>query len=605
MHFLSDDDNHGVDQKFISDGDDCVTEEQFLSDEDDYDYVEIMQKYEEKDKNCKKTKEKKDIVNITAKIVDENTIQFSNSCKTESILKANGGVQIYENQNTFWNVPLKKYRIIINALNNKENDFEPKFELPPDSIFNAIATYRPIKTNPEMLNKLPKKILSKIMNHQRETILYAISRKFRILIADDMGLGKTIEAISCACAAGFPNNFKVIVFAPNEMLSSWFDNFLKYTDICTTDINMVKKPQKIAQAPLTIVSYSAALRSLEYFKEIHFDMAIVDESHNLRNPKTQTYKAVYPILSKVKYLLLLSGTPSLSHPSDLFTQLHLLQPKIFFSFINYGKRYCDGKFNAQGLFEANGCTNSEELKFVLQYLLMIRRQKDEVLDLPPKKRFHVLLDYFPSNAMKERMSQIRVFQLAIGIGMQTIKFEHSKVLMSLYSETANDKLESILNWLCSAEFRRPFFIENRKCLIFAHHISIISGIENWMNKQNIRCISITGKQTRIQRDSAFNQFRTDNNCRVAILSIDIASTGITLIEASLVVFAEFTWTPSDHLQAEDRVHRIGQKRDVEIFYLHAPGSLDDRIWEILEKKLTVVGSVIPSNVKTFDTSISC
>jgi SWI/SNF-related matrix-associated actin-dependent regulator 1 of chromatin subfamily A len=86
-----------------------------------------------------------------------------------------------------------------------------------------------------------------------------------------------------------------------------------------------------------------------------------------------------------------------------------------------------------------------------------------------------------------------------------------------------------------------------------------------------------------------------------VLSIEVAATGLTLVQASIVVFAELKWTPADHQQAEDRVHRIGQARDVEIFYLHAQGSIDDRIWEILEKKLVMISNVIATKTVTFET----
>ncbi|KAH0794628.1 SWI/SNF-related matrix-associated actin-dependent regulator of chromatin subfamily A-like protein 1 [Histomonas meleagridis] len=539
---------------------------------------------------------------VIANLIDENTVQFSDSPELQQTYVANQAVHVFVDQNSFWNIPIKNYRRVINAL-KKSEAFDVNLDVIPDTIFTAISTFKPKPTDPSMLNSLPKKILTSLMNHQRESILFAISRSFRVFIADAMGLGKTIEAISCACVAGFPNKARVIVFAPLEMVSTWFDSFLKYTNISTSNINMVLKSQKIPPTPLTIISYSAAQRATENLLQIDYDMAIVDESHVLKNSKTKTYTSIFPILSKVKYLILLSGTPTLNRPSELFSQLKLLLPKVFSSFIEFANRYCHGGLNSLGHFEANGCTHAEELKFVLQHLVMIRREKDEVLDLPQKRRYHILLNYSPSTSMREKMSQVRVSQLAICSGMQTMKTEHTKVLTSLYSETAHEKLESILNWFCSADFRRPFFNENRKCLIFARHLFVLNGIQDWMTKQGIDCITISGATQRIQRDALLNRFRTTPECKVSILGLDVASTGITLTEASLVVFAEFAWTPGEHLQAEDRVHRIGQKRDVEIYYLHAPGSLDDRIWELLENKLNVISLVISSNVKTFETDL--
>jgi SWI/SNF-related matrix-associated actin-dependent regulator 1 of chromatin subfamily A len=88
------------------------------------------------------------------------------------------------------------------------------------------------------------------------------------------------------------------------------------------------------------------------------------------------------------------------------------------------------------------------------------------------------------------------------------------------------------------------------------------------------------------------------------LQIDVVGQGVTLVEASMVVFAELTWTPANHQQAEDRVHRIGQKRDVEVYYLHAEGSIDDRQWEFLERKLEMIGTVMISDTRSFEADLN-
>lgn len=538
---------------------------------------------------------------IRADILDPDFMYFTHSTETEHIYRTNSGQQVFIKSRPFWKIPFQYVRRIISSLKNPSAPIIATIDQPPDSIFTSMFSFRPTKVTASILDNLPKRLQSALYPHQRESVLFAASRNFRVFIADDMGLGKTIEAISIACAANFPKKTRVIVLAPNHLVSTWVDSFLKWTDICQSKINILTRSEKISSTPLVIASYNAAVRKSDELLSLQYDLVIADESHELKNTKTQLYQKVSPILRQSKYLVLLSGTP-MTKPSELYPQVHLLLPQTFPSFKDFGTRYCHGELNSFGYFEANGCTHSEELKTVLEHLIMLRREKDEVLtDLPIKKRFHIMLNYVPSPEMKAQVEKMRVHRIALASGMETMKTEQNTIMTTAFSMTAIDKLPAVLDWFCGSEFRRSFFIEDRKCLVFAFHRNVIDGVASWMKNRGVNCICVSGSTPKDKRDALFRQFKIDPECKVAVLSIEVAATGITLTEASLVVFAELKWTPSDHQQAEDRVHRIGQSRDVEIYYLHACGSLDDRIWEILERKLVVISSVITSKTKTFET----
>jgi SWI/SNF-related matrix-associated actin-dependent regulator 1 of chromatin subfamily A len=224
------------------------------------------------------------------------------------------------------------------------------------------------------------------------------------------------------------------------------------------------------------------------------------------------------------------------------------------------------------------------------------------VELPQKKRFHVKLQFRPSAELVDMMGIIRAQHISIAAGMESMKTEQSVFITKALSLSAREKLPAVLDWFCASEFRRSFFFESRKCLVFAHHLVMLNGIHEWLLEQEVGCICITGATPRDQREAQLVRFRTDPECKAAVLSIDVAATGLTLVQASLVVFAELKWTPAGHQQAEDRVHRIGQERDVEIFYLHGEGSIDDRIWQILEKKLVMISTVIASKTITFETN---
>ena len=134
---------------------------------------------------------------------------------------------------------------------------------------------------------------------------------------------------------------------------------------------------------------------------------------------------------------------------------------------------------------------------------------------------------------------------------------------------------------------------DQKFIVFAYHYDMLGKIESLMKEKHVEYIRIDGSTKQDKRYDYVNNFQNNEKCKVAILSIVAASTGITLTSANLVIFAELTWTPSIMIQAEDRAHRIGQNNDfVDIKYLYGPETLDDFILDRLQKKLTIVSTTL-------------
>lgn len=130
-----------------------------------------------------------------------------------------------------------------------------------------------------------------------------------------------------------------------------------------------------------------------------------------------------------------------------------------------------------------------------------------------------------------------------------------------------------------------------KIIVFAHHHTMLDGLEETAQVSNIQYIRIDGTTSSPKRHALITSFQDDPNVKLAILSIKACSTGLTLTAAKIAVFAELYWNPGTLLQAEDRIHRIGQMNDVEIHYLLACGSIDEAIWPLVLKKMNVLGSL--------------
>ena len=131
-----------------------------------------------------------------------------------------------------------------------------------------------------------------------------------------------------------------------------------------------------------------------------------------------------------------------------------------------------------------------------------------------------------------------------------------------------------------------------KFLVFAHHLHVLNEVEVALKKKKIEYFRLDGKTSQNDRHSGVKRFQGTSSCRVALLSITAGGVGLTLTAADHVVFAELYWNPAQILQAEDRVHRIGQTNCVTVAYIIGNNTLDDVMWPLLQRKLRVVGSAL-------------
>lgn len=197
----------------------------------------------------------------------------------------------------------------------------------------------------------------------------------------------------------------------------------------------------IGEAKILIVSHDMLTRALDRLNERNFGVFIVDESHVLKNFKAKVTRAATELSKKAKRVILLSGTPALSRPSELYTQLALLDDKFFGGFIEFSKRYCDGKTTQFG-WDASGKSNLQELEVILSKKFMIRRTKQDVLkSLPNKIQEIVHLDVNLSQFSDEDRKSLTA--LAAKYQSERRRNERYAVLLTFFAETAKIKIPSV------------------------------------------------------------------------------------------------------------------------------------------------------------------
>ncbi|KAJ6355756.1 hypothetical protein OIU78_003979 [Salix suchowensis] len=466
-------------------------------------------------------------------------------------------------------------------------------------------------------DRIPDHIESKLMPFQRDGVRFVLQHGGRALLADEMGLGKTIQAI--AVAACVRNSWPVLILAPSSLRLHWASMIHQWLDIPSSDIlvvlsqssgsnragfNIVSSSRSTIclDGLFNIISYDVVPKLQNKLMTSEFKVVIADESHFLKNAQAKRTTSSLPVIKKAQYAILLSGTPALSRPIELFKQLEALYPDVYKNVHDYGNRYCKG-----GIFGAyQGASNHEELHNLMKATVMIRRLKKDVLsELPVKRRQQVFLD-LPEKDMKQINALFRELEVVKGKikacasdeEVKSLRFTEKNLINKIYTDSAEAKISGVLDYLGTV-------IEaGCKFLIFAHHQPMIDSIHEFLLKKKVGCIRIDGKTAAASRQALVTDFQEKDAIKAAVLSIRAGGVGLTLTAASTVIFAELSWTPGDLIQAEDRAHRIGQVASVNIYYLLANDTVDDIIWDVVQSKLENLGQMLDGQEKTLEVSAS-
>ncbi|KAI4343927.1 hypothetical protein L6164_011216 [Bauhinia variegata] len=452
----------------------------------------------------------------------------------------------------------------------------------------------------ELIENLPRVLLDALLPFQLDGLRFGLRRGGRCLIADEMGLGKTLQAI--AIAGCFMNEGSILVVCPAVMRFTWAEELERWLPFCLpADIHLVfghrDNPAYLTRCPrVVVISYTMLHHLRKSMLEREWAILIVDESHHVRCTKkaseTGEIKAVLDAASKVKRIILLSGTPSLSRPFDIFHQINILWPGLLGkSKYDFAKLYCDFKVlrGIQGKYfqDFSKGIRLEELNVLLKQTVMIRRLKEHVLlQLPPKRRQIIRLSL--------KRSDIVAAKTAVGVLSNNTSESASEDATSenldepdgklSLQELGIAKLSGLREWLSI----HPLIAEPdsaSKMIIFAHHHKVLDGIQEFICEKGISFVRIDGNTPAKDRQLAVGSFRSSPEVRIAIVGILAAGYGVDFSSAQNVVFLELPQCPNMMLQAEDRAHRRGQTNAVNVYIFSAKDTVDESHWRNLNKSL--------------------
>jgi len=388
------------------------------------------------------------------------------------------------------------------------------------------------------------------------------------LLADEMGLGKTIQAIE---AVNDIEATSVLIICPAGVKLNWQDE-LKLWLIKDLKIYVVAKRSVIIpnDAKIIIANYDIISHSNIYhqLRDRDYDAIICDESHFLKTMGAARTKAMLNskgLIRKGKYKWLLTGTPVLNRPEELYVILkvfanHLIEP--YNTWPKYAYRFC-GAFHDQWGFNTRGASHLDDLNQRLKPF-MLRRLKNDVLPELPEK----ILQIIPLEPKGEITKWI---DLERSKDADTKKRYEENADLGAMAEIRQGlglaKLEQ-----CYEHIDEALRCQN-KIVIFAYHRSVIDKLLH--HYRSMLPVCVRGGMSAEKKYQQEQTFKMNKYCRLFIGNIEAAGIGLNLQIASHVIFVEYDWVPGKISQAVDRCHRMGQKDTVVAQFLIVKGSLDE------------------------------
>lgn len=439
-----------------------------------------------------------------------------------------------------------------------------------------------------------------LFGFQRVGVEFGLAAGGRALIADEMGLGKTPQAIGTALMLRLQRGVeRVLVVCPASLKINWFREWIRFAGIEPT----IWHGQKVIgpkDAAVHIINYDIFGKYRPELEDLGFDLLILDEAHYLKNKDAQRTQQIfggYHRKSKTRlqpfpttYALLLTGTPVLNRPAELFPLLHFLAPERFNDWFTYANRYgAWAPMNPEG--KPSRPQNLDELHERTKDIV-VRRKKTEVLtDLPPKLVSDIFVELSPD--------QRRSYRKALGeVAEQWAEAakEHKKptlnelqILTSLLNNFKLAKVRELIDELQNEDDVRPV-------LIFSTRLDPLKQLRT---EYGDRAIYIDGSMSPEQRQLEVDRFQ-QGKATIALLSLRAAGVGLTLTAADTVIFIDQDFVPANHQQAEDRAHRIGQVNPVQVYYLLAEGTIDEDLRALLGEKMAIVSQIADGEVRQLE-----
>lgn len=553
-----------------------------------------------------------------------------------------------------WSVPAAKVGLFLNQIYG--TDREPMLRLISDEDIGQNAVLGSTTEIPDIdISGIQTycKEGGKLYAHQIDTLKFAINReqsgnKSGFLLTDQPGLGKSLSSILVATYHKEYKDYKhcLIICCINSSKYNWEREIAEQTQGKYQGYILGSRHKKNGvryigsgkdklhdlqtgtmygddsqELPYFIIVNIEAIRAkekvnnkyefpftnelIEQINSGDIGMIILDEIHKGASPSSTQGKCLLEIKKKTEdncYWIPMTGTPITNEPTDVFLPLKLIDAHDFKSYYMWCQYFC-----VYGGFGGHQIISYKNIPYLKDLLKdnMLRRLKADVLDLPEKIQ---KIEYVESTEYQQRV--VRSYKDELNSQLGVLASELNPMTRLLRLRQINDAPELIDKDLVidkayltkNAKMCRLLeivdeIIENgEKVLIFSMYLEPLRTAYRFLHSKYKNVAAFTGTMTEEACEESKRRFMTDDNCKIMLGTIGKMGTTHTLTAANNIIFYDEPWTPTDKLQCEDRVHRIGTTKSVNIYTLITKDTIDERVHNILYDKFVMSDYIVDSKL---------
>lgn len=449
-------------------------------------------------------------------------------------------------------------------------------------------------------------VLRPYQKHGVAWMRFLRENRFGGILADEMGLGKTLQALAFIQAVvvrgeheGETATGKVLVVCPTSLVFNWVEEARKFTPrlrvLALHGPERHRRFDQIAGADVVVTSYGLIRRDSERYRDVEFDMVVLDEAQHIKNRQTQNAQAVKAIRSEHK--LVLTGTPLENSVLDLWSIFDFLMPGYLGSAKDFRERY-----EIPITREKDRETELRLARRVRPFLLR-RMKRDVAKDLPEKIEqvsFCELTE--EQQSLYQQVLEAGRREVVESVNKQGVAKSRMVILTALLrlrqiccdlrllklddagTSGTSGKLDMF------EELLQEVIDGGHRVLVFSQFVGMLKLIREKLSENEIDCCYLDGST--VNRAEVVERFQKSNSIPVFLISLKAGGVGLNLAAADTVIHFDPWWNPAVEAQATDRAHRIGQTRVVTSYKLIARGTVEEKILNLQQRKRAVTEGVL-------------
>ena len=550
-----------------------------------------------------------------------------------------------------WTIPSDKLGWFINEI--RDTKYESQVVIYSSEKLNKNEMLESTSYIPDIdISKVPFYICkgSKPYQHQLDTLKFAIDRYNRgnhngFILADEPGLGKTASAMNIALYGREHWGFQhcLIICCVNGAKYNWVSDIIKHTDGKETPYLIGSRLKRDGVSLRKTVSNQARVDDmlcgrkygikdgtpLPFFLVVNIEafryhigkvypfadaitkwindglinMVVLDEVHKNMSPSSAQGKRINKIKQDATRNIMwmpMTGTPITNKPTDVYLPLKLVNGHNYTNYHKWCENFC--VYGGYGGHDIVSYKNIDKLKQMLQDN-MLRRLKDEVLDLPPKLQ---ITEYVENTSYQNRLYNDVADELIANEYDILNSFNPLTKFLRLRQVNGSPEIidESIVPLIGTPKYLAKnaklvkaidivsdILERGEKVIIFSNWVEPLKTLYKYVSRMSKVCCVI-GSMDVAEREKHKQVFNSNPDYKIMLGTIGAMGTSHTLTASNNVIFFDEPWTPADKLQSEDRVHRIGATKAINIYTIISVDTVDDRVHDILYEKSTMSNYIV-------------